>query len=430
MTAATPLRVVLVALNAPRYQSLAIGYLQAYARTDSRLAGRVAFTQLDLETGSDPWWVAHRVVRLEPDVVGFSVTCWNAPEVYRAAEVVRRAWPGVRIVVGGPEVGAIAQDVLGRNASLDVVVRGEGEATFADLLDAFVKERPLWRVPGITYRDGTGEVRETEDRELIADLDSIPSPYVSGVLTPREGAAYIEGYRGCPHRCGYCFEGKGYGRIRHFSQARIMEEIDAIVSAGVSTFSFIDPVFNLTADRLHWIADAMAPHAARGVRLHTVEVDIERVGPQEAAMLKRAGVASVETGPQSVGQEALAACRRGLDRERFAAGVSALKAEGIPVECDLIVGLPGDTVDDVLDGMRFVVDTDPGTMQMSTLHVLPGTDLWERADELGLIYMPEAPHEIVRTRTIGFGDLRRLELLGAAVACHYGAHIEQENRPT
>lgn len=422
---AEPLKVALLAMNAPGYQSLAIAYLRAYAEADQRIRGRVAFQSLDLTSEDDAWWVAYRIIALAPDVLGASVLCWNARAVYDVCRIVRQALPDITIILGGPEVGPIAEEVLRAHPEVDAVVRGEGEETFAEVLDLRRREKPLTRADGVSARDGAGDVRSAPDRRLIADLDSIPSPYLSGVLQPREGSAYIEGYRGCPHRCAYCFEGKGYGRVRSFSRDRVEAEIAFLAAErGVETFSFIDPVFNLTPDRTTWLCDALAPHVARGLTLHTVEVDIERVDDEAAAQLKRAGVVSVETGPQSVGAAALTECHRGFDRERFASGVAALKRQGIRVECDLIVGLPGDTVDDFFGGIEFVLSLDPGKVQTSTLHVLPGTDLYARAEELGLRFDPEPPHEIVATPTIGFTDLRRAEARSIYLARQYAARLE------
>lgn len=418
-----PLKVALLALNSPGYQSLALGYLRAYAQADRRLGGKVAFQTLDLSTDVDPWWAAWRVLGLEPDVLGISVTCWNARAAYDVCRIVGQVRPECVIVLGGPEVGPIAEDVLRAHPSVHAVVRGEGEATFADLLRALAGGSKAWRVEGVTTRKGD-DVVSAPDRPLIADLDSIPSPYLAGVMQPVDGAAYLETYRGCPHRCGYCFEGKGYGRIRSFSDARISAEIDAVAAApGVRSFSFIDPVFNLTDERLAKLAGWLAPHAARGTRLHTVEVDMERIDDTATALLRTAGVASVETGPQTIAPAALEACRRAFDPVRFERGVSACKAHGISVECDLIAGLPAEDAHDFLAGLRYVVALDPGIVRSSTLHVLPGTDLWERAMELGLSFDAEPPHEIIATADVSYRDLRRVEVLALAVQKVYRARI-------
>ena len=366
-----------------------------------------------------------------PEAVAFSIRNLDncsmlAPrsyfdEVRELAETVRCSFDGP-LILGGSGFSVSPCGWM-RRLDADCGVIGEGERTFAELLHTFESGGKAWRVDGVTTRK-LDEIVSAPDAALIEDLDSIPSPYLTGVMSPVEGGAYLETYRGCPHRCGYCFEGKGYGRIRSFSRERIAAEIEAVAaSSQIRTFSFIDPVFNLTGERLSWLADMLEPHAAAGTRLHTIEVDIEKIDDAAARELRRGGVASVETGPQTVGEAALAVCRRTFDEKRFAQGVGACRRAGISVECDLIVGLPGDDAHSFLAGLRFAIGLDPGMVQSSTLHVLPGTDLWARAPELGLSFDPEPPHEIMATPDVGYRDLRRAEVLAASVQASYRARV-------
>ncbi|HSK47487.1 MAG TPA: radical SAM protein, partial [Coriobacteriia bacterium] len=382
---------------------------------------------LDLTTDIEPWWLAFRILRMQPTIAAFSVACWNAPAVYEACRMVKSAAPEITIILGGPEVTANAEQVLESNPAVDMVVRGEGEVTFAELLRAMLSGKRTWMCKGVTARNGT-EIVSAPDRPLLDDLDSIPSPYLTGLLVPTSTLSYIETFRGCPHRCAYCFEAKGSTQIRSFSEERVVAEIDALAPQ-VESFSFIDSVFNLTPSRLHWLADALEPHAARGLRLHTIEVDMERIGDAEAAELKRAGVVSVETGPQSVGTDALRISRREFSPERFIEGVRALKAVGIAVECDLIIGLPGDDAFDVIRGLRWVLNRDPGILQSSTLRVLPGTSLCTDSEELGLCYESEPEHAVIKTRELSFTDIRRLEVMAGALQSSYRARIDNRRLP-
>jgi anaerobic magnesium-protoporphyrin IX monomethyl ester cyclase len=422
------LTVALVGVNSPGYRSLGLDYLQAAVLADPRLD--IALQRIEVDTLADPWWIAYRALSLKPtpDVVAFSVLCWTARHVYEAARLIKLTLPDVLIVAGGPEVGPIAEEVLQRQSGLDVIVRGEGEFAFPDLLHSHARGGDITGVAGVTARDGD-RIVTGPDRPLLEDLDRLPSPFSDTSAIPVDGSAYVETYRGCPHRCSYCFEGKGTAQIRSFSWERIAADIDAVASVpGMQAFSFIDPVFNLTRDRLRRLAEILEPYAARGVRLHTIEVDIERIDDEQAELLKRCGVVSVETGPQTTGAAALAACHRGFDAARFSAGVEACKRVGISVECDLIVGLPGDSADDVLASIEFATALDPGRVQLSTLHVLPGTELWERADSLGLVFDPEPPHEIVSTSRLSYTDLRRLEVFGNAAAVVYQARLTPDTR--
>ncbi len=410
------MKVALVGVSSVGYHSLALGYLRAYAQSVPSLEGKALFQTLELDVSVDPWWIAYRIAALDPDVVGFSVTCWNAGHVYDACRVLKQARPDAFIVLGGPEVGPIAAEVIEAQPAVDAVVSGEGEITFSEILLALAQGHEVTGVPGVTTRSG-GTVVRGEDRPLIEDLDEIPSPYLSGVMQPTNGYSYLETYRGCPCRCAYCFEGKGYGGVRKRSYEKVAEEIEFVATApGVASFSFIDPVFNLNARHLSRLCEILEPYARRGTRLHTIEVNVEKIGPAEAAALVRAGVESVETGPQTTGKAALRICNRSFDEAKFAAGVRALQSAGIRVECDLIMGLPGDTVDTVLDSLRFVLSLGQWKVQVSTLHVLPGTEFWASAENLGLRFNSEPPHEVIQTSSIAFADLRRLEEMAAAAA--------------
>lgn len=415
-------KVCLVGVNSPGYRSLALDYLEAAILADMRLD--VAVHRFDVDTTMDPWWIAYRILSLDPgaDVVALPVQCWTAQAVFTAARLVKTARPDTLIVLGGPEVGPIAEQVLERHPHVDAVVRGEGERALPDLLHSFARGGEIGSTPGVSARDGA-RIVHGPDREPEARLDDLVSPFQRRHHAT-DGSAYVETYRGCPHRCAYCFEGKGSTRVRSFSWERIKADIDAVASTpGMQAFSFIDPVFNLTPDRLGRLADILEPHARRGVRLHTIEVDIERIDDEQAAQLKRAGVVSVETGPQTVGASALSTCNRSFDRDKFAAGIAACKRAGISVECDLIVGLPGDSREGVLAGIDLAISLDPGRVQMSTLHVLPGTDLWDRAEELGLLFDIEPPHEVIATRHLSYTDLRRIEVLGNAAVKAYAARL-------
>ena len=92
-----------------------------------------------------------------------------------ACRLVRAAKPESLIVLGGPEVGPIAEDVLAEQPAVDIVVRGEGEETFADLLDALLSGRDPSRIEGVTARRGE-RIVSAPDRPLIADLDSSRRP--------------------------------------------------------------------------------------------------------------------------------------------------------------------------------------------------------------------------------------------------------------
>lgn len=408
--------IAFVGINQPRYKTVANAYLLEAVKADARLP-EVWGQMLDFSVDQDSWWMFYQLLALEPkpDFISFSVYCWNAEQTFTLTRMLHQVWPDVKLIVGGPEVGPQALDVLESHPELYAVVAGEGEKSVPSLLLSYAREGEPFGIPGVACRTEQG-ARFTPE-EPIKNLDAIRPPYTLEHPPALDGAAYIETFRGCPHQCGYCFEAKGSTRIRSFSWERVAEDVARVASTpGLKSFTFIDSVFNLTLHRLKKIAEIMAPWVRRGIRLHTIEVDIEAVDDEQAQLLKECGVMSVETGPQTTNMHALQACNRRLDKEKYISGVAACRAQGIRVEADLIIGLPGDTVRDVLESMRFVVKSGADKVQMSTLHVLPGTPLWENADELGIVYDVSAPHEIIQTRDMSFRDLRKLEVFGVALS--------------
>lgn len=408
--------IAFIGINQPGYKTVANAYLREAVKADVRLPEVWAQT-IDFSVDQDTWWMLYQLLALDPqpDFISFSVYCWNAAQVFELTRMLHQVWPEVKLIMGGPEVGPQALEVLEEHPELYAVIAGEGEKSVPALLLSYAREGEPFGIAGVACHTSDGP-RITPE-EPIENLDAIPSPYTTEHPPALDGAAYLETFRGCPHQCAYCFEAKGSTRIRSFGWSRVEEDVARVASTpGLKSFTFIDSVFNLTLSRLKKIAEIMDPWVRKGIRLHTIEVDIEAIDDEQALLLKKCGVMSVETGPQTTNSRALNACRRSLDKQKFLAGVKACRAQGIRVEVDLIIGLPSDTVNDVLDSMEFAVHSGADKVQMSTLHVLPGTPLWDNADELGLLYDTNAPHEIIETRDISYRDLRKLEVFGVALS--------------
>jgi len=418
-----PYAIVLVGISQPGYQCLANAYLRESLRADTRLSD-LAVGTLEFDTNDSAWWIVYQLLSQEyqADLVGFSVYCWNAQTVYEAIHILAKVRPELPIILGGPEVGPLADEILERFASQSIrvvhVAPGEGERSICDVVEVLLGETGADKI--------ARKLNYLPTRDAIAELDMLPSPYNQQHLPPTDGSAYIETFRGCPHRCAYCYESKGVQRVRSFSWERIASDIELVATTpGMQSFTFVDSAFNLTTERLRKLSDLLAPHAARGIRLHTIEVDIESIDDEQAALLARAGVASVETGPQTTGAVALEHCQRNFNRDAYLQGVHACKDAGIVVAADLIVGLPGDSVLTCLESMRFVVqDADPGILNVSSLHVLPGTLLWDKAEEFDLQFDAEPPHAVMQTADIGYKELRELEVFASALSMLYRTGIE------
>ena len=253
----------------PEYDiSLALGYLKAYAEADPATKAAWEISLAHFAVPTPPEEVVAAVEKASPDLVGFSCYSWNI----RAVEKVLARLPakeGRIVVLGGIEVTPDPAGYLRDNARADLVVFGEGEQTFRELLGRLAPAgaRPgketLDGIPGVCWRDGK-QTRRNVPRPPLPDLEAVPSPYLAGTygdLLKNQDRVMVETTRGCPYTCTFCFEPRGFARVRAFPVARAKAEIEALVAAGVKEIVFLDTNFNMDRKRAVEIWEYLAGRA-------------------------------------------------------------------------------------------------------------------------------------------------------------------------
>ncbi|UCG80638.1 MAG: B12-binding domain-containing radical SAM protein [Desulfobacterales bacterium] len=414
-------KVTLLSFNWSNHFSLANGYLKAYAEQDEVIGKNADIQIVDFDA-------EHHNVRQalcyltgeQPDIVGFSCYCWNMDKILELSRLLKQLHPKTQIVLGGPEVGPIARKCMMENPAVDVVVMGEGELTFQELLRSYLDQsKSMASITGITYRQD-GKILSTGQRPLIDDLADLPSPYLTGVLTPRDGVTYIETYRGCPYRCAFCFEGKNFPKLRFFPDERIRKEIELITAnPSIQSFHVVDSVFNLKKNRFRRIAQMFHDANRSGAGLTTVEVMAELVDEETVKLLKQANVRSVETGPQTVNMNTIKNISRYYQKEKFNRGIKLLLDGDIDVLTDLIIGLPGDNFFRFLRSAKAMIQLKPTTIVFSILHVLPGTELYANADKFGLLFDDQAPHLVLKNDTFPYEEIDKAVVFAVSMGKEY-----------
>lgn len=413
-------RVTLISFNYANHFSLALGYLKSYAEKEKFVLQNTEIVIVDFDAEiHDIRQVVYYLSQSKPDIIGFSCFCWSINKVLETARVVKMLFPHIKIILGGPEVGPVATKYLEENRFIDVVVKGEGEVTFAELLKHYTGRGRLEEINGISYRVD-GQVLENPDRPLIEDLAEIPSPYLEGVLVPRDKVTYLETYRGCIFRCGYCFEGKNFPRPRFFPEDRIKREIELIMgNPEIKSFHFVDPIFNLKKERLVKLAEMLSTANHFGTELRTIEIIAEFVDEETIYLFKKANVKSVETGPQTVNKDTLKNVNRYYDEEKFEKAVRLLEENRMEVLTDLIIGLPGDNFFKFVNSAKTLIAMKPTTIIFSILHVLPGTVLYEQSQAFGIKFDEKAPHLVLDTPTFPYEEIDKAVVMAYSLDKEY-----------
>ncbi len=376
---------------------LAAAYLKLYARR----CGCEKNFNLDLlpaqlaNTLGDMGLVEEILAR-QPEMVGFTCYLWNIERTLWIADQLKSRQPKLRILFGGPEITPDNQWVLQQSA-IDYAITGEGEPTFVALLEQLAGN-PI--KPCSTVVMGSSSVGDD------FQLDDVSSPYFEGILEAAAGQSLLfETARGCRYGCKYCYYPKSHHIPRFLSTEQIVAHLRYAAQREASEVVLLDPTLN------------QRPHFADFLRLlaennrqrqftFSGELRAEGINKEIASLLRKANFHEVEIGLQSVEPDTWRRMGRPADLAKFQEGVHALLAEGIKVQVDLILGLPGDTADSFRRGIDFLQQTQAYTqVQVFNLSILPGTAFRLEAEQLGLKHQPWPPYYVLQTPTL---DIERM----------------------
>lgn len=351
---------------------------------------------------------AAAVAEDRPDVVGFSVYCWNLQFVSDCIRALRVLVPKCTIVLGGPEVSYDAESKLRALPEGDIVVRGEGEITFNELIETLAVGGSPDGVLGLTFRDEGDRIMATADRPLHPCLDDYPSPFLTGVidLASCNGEVAYESVRGCKYRCSFCLHTKGASFVRAFSLSRVADELRLILSCPtVQMVWFVDPTFNADEERalaILKIVESVNPRVQLAFELRA-----DLLTEPLMAQMARLNVAEVGIGLQTVSTEGnrniarkqrLDVTKRGLERLRQAIGQTCSK-----FDIDIIYGLPGDCYETYRQTVEFIMGCGC-RVYYQPLRVFSGTKLHRDAADFGLCF-GAAPYNVVRSTSYPPGDM-------------------------
>lgn len=346
--------------------------------------------------------IKREIVKRTPDVVGFSVYVWNYYRTLKLCELVKKELPETTIILGGPQVSFCAESILKKAPHIDGIIRGEGEMTFLEFVRSTIQKKPFGKdILGMSYRKGE-KIISNPDRPLLDDLNRIPSPYLTksvdmSTLTLLE----METSRGCPYRCAYCVWPDN-NKIRLFNEKRVIKELKLAADYGITNVIFWDAIFNL-------------PKIVYNMCKKIIEQKInitffalfrpELINKKILDIMEKAGMTSVEVGVQSFNPETLALINRGANAKKIEKAFELLHKRDISVGCDLIIGLPGDTLDTIKENIDTAYAYSGTFVNTFLLHVLPGSLLWSRAEQYGLTFMKNPPHFILSTAECTKGEI-------------------------
>jgi anaerobic magnesium-protoporphyrin IX monomethyl ester cyclase len=406
---------------------LSLYLIRAYAQADPDLNRAVNFSLRILPHDVDPVSATEEIRVLAPDLVALSCYVWNIKSSLELCSELKKRSPDLTIVLGGPEVTPRAQQILDSDPSVDIVVRGEGEETFRELLlrfdsmtrsgstdsifDTNVLEE-LRLVDGISYRVGE-VVHDTPHRPPFDDLGKLPVIFDdtgSDTIGTHRAVAY-ETFRGCPYSCSFCewSEPGMHRRLRFVPLERIQKDLRAIMSGSVRELFFIDSALNFHPERAKIILKEVEKiQRETGCKTMVgLHLEVERIDDELCDLLVRTQARTL-VGLQTFGHEALIeANRRWFKRERFESGIERLQRHGVIIyNIQIIFGLPDDNHEQFQKNVAWTLERGI-RIWSGPLLLLPGTDYAMRSSELEMVADPEPPYQVISSRGYSEQEMKR-----------------------
>ncbi|MCX8181866.1 MAG: B12-binding domain-containing radical SAM protein [Candidatus Methanomethyliaceae archaeon] len=357
--------------------------------------------------------------REHPDVIGVTSTTPTIYDAMKSVTIAKNVCPDSITIMGGCHITFLPEETMGECTSLDIGVIGEGEATVVDLLNAFEAKKPLSEVDGIVYRKDAKLVR-TRPRRLIENLDDIPFPARDllpldryTVLGERHRLGNILTSRGCPFRCIFCSSSQFYGkRFRARSPKNVVDEIEELINKyKIKTFEIIDDNFTVDKKRAMEITEEII---RRGLKIWwTCGSRVDLISRELLESMKKAGCALIYYGIESGSERVLSILRKGITLEQAKSAIRLAKEVGMEVVGSFIIGVPGETKEDVMKTIKFAKESGIDFAQFTAMTPYPGTEVYEIAKREGLLRTNDWSHyttinPVMRTKELTVEEISYL----------------------
>ena len=415
------MKVLLGAVNAKYIHSnLAVYCLKAYAEKYGDTSDEISIGEYTINQQLDE--ILRDIYKRKPDMLCLSCYIWNLTYVEEICREIKKVMPQIIIWIGGPEVSYDGVKVLERLPEVDGVMKGEGEQTFCDLLHFYQDKTVdgLQNMKGIVYREQTGQIVENEWRKTM-DLSKVPFVYENMELFEHK-IIYYETSRGCPFSCSYCLS--SIDKCLRFRDLELVKkELQFFIDHKVPQVKFVDRTFNCKHDHAMTVWRYIKEHD-KGITNFHFEIAADLLSEEELELIgkMRPGLIQLEIGIQSTNEDTIREIRRTMQFSRVKEVVKQIQERGnVHQHLDLIAGLPFENMASFKKSFCDVYALKPEQLQLGFLKVLKGSWMHEKAEDYGLLYQDMPPYEVLSTRWIAYGEIRRLKKIEEMVEVYYNS---------
>ena len=337
--------------------------------------------------------IAEQILTCKPKIVAIGVYIWNASDIYELLHVIKKVSPKTVVVLGGPEASHLPHRVNFDRA--DYIIKGEGEIAFYKLCKeilsgSYPKERII--------SSGMVDVRALKLPYQFYTQQDIQNRHI-----------YVEVSRGCPFLCEFCLSSVDE-KMRNFDLDILLNEFEILWQKGVRDFKFIDRTFNTNiriANRiLDFFLSKEPPYFAH------FEVIPDHFPEPLKEKLKQfpSGSLQLEIGIQTLDIEIANNINRPLKLDKIRENIRFLDTHTTAhIHLDLIVGLPGESIEGVGRNLDELVSLSTSEIQIGILKKLSGTTLTRHDEKHGMIYSDIPPYDLLQNDLVSFAQMQEMK---------------------
>ncbi|MHB9073492.1 MAG: B12-binding domain-containing radical SAM protein [Desulfobaccales bacterium] len=314
-----------------------------------------------------------------PKIIGLTTLTATCPRVYELAAQLKRIDEAVVIVLGGIHSSVLPEEGL-KHRSVDVVVRGEGEETLAELIDHIMHQRDFTNIRGISYRKNSQFIHN-DDRPLIKDLNTLPAfPYhlFESNLDRYPGFFSIQTSRGCPYKCTFCSQRSisGYG-YRYVSTERAIQSIELLENKyHANLIRIMDDNIGANKRRLLNLLDAIIERGINKRVSFEAPMRGDNLDEEILEKLKEANFSLLTFGLETASESLMKAINKGETVQDVVRAINLTAQKKIATGATLIFGLPNETKKDRWDAIRLVSSLPLDSVRFNILTPYPGTPVY------------------------------------------------------
>ncbi len=320
------------------------------------------------------------IITFKPDIVGITINTFQTKSAKEISKIVKEVDENILVVVGGPHPSALKIKIFNSFPCVDVVVVGEGEHTFLEIVEG----KDLKEIKGICFDN-----KINEPRPRAKDLDYIPLPNLDlvgfnenkfvGVLpVGAQPSMYIMASRGCPYQCTFCNKSI-WGNTTIFRKPEmILKEIKWLHEKyGIKEIFFQDDTSNLNRKWTEQIFKLIIDNKLNKDIMYKIafRADEKLVDEELLRLAKKAGFWLIFYGVESGNQEMLNMMKKGLTVEEIKRAFRLTHKVGLKTIASFIIGLPGENKKTLEDTFSLWKELKPYVTGYSPVIPFPGTEL-------------------------------------------------------